>query len=413
MNEPDVFPELSAVLERATDAVEPTDEPQHAATAALARARVVRTRRRGLVAGAVAAVAVLVVWMAVGLHGVDRADPPIAPSPTVPAIPAAAVQATWDPRTDVDLPQRDTVLPAVIDPPTGAPALPLSTAARLVLRDANDGLVLLGADGSWAAAKAPSGSAFNSVLSDDGTMLANLGAGGLFVTDVRDGDWRELELPSSPGPASYWTELGVTVQWEGNGRLLLHGHGSEVGVVDATGERPPGTDHYDTDDVQGLAPTPDGRLLVFGLGGKHQVIREVSEGSVLRSFRADALPAVHLPIATDERVVGVVNGIPQADRPTEHSGVLVLERDGYGASAYLPIAGTRFTAGIDATGFGAGDVSPLGWLDAQTVLLARVGSTGRPWSLVAWDVVSGELGLVSRGGTDTQPASVARDLVGE
>ena len=156
---------------------------------------------------------------------------------------------------------------------------------------------------------------------------------------------------------------------------------------------------------------PDGPLLVFGSTPKGSSIAELAEGEPLRSFSADELPALHLPTATDQRVVGVVNGIPQPDRPTEHSGVLVLDRDGYAATAYLPIAGTRYTPGIDSTGFGAGDISPLAWLDEQTVLLAHVPSTGRPWSLVAWDVESGELTLVSRGGPDTQPASVARDLV--
>ena len=35
-------------------------------------------------------------------------------------------------------------------------------------------------------------------LPDDGTMLASVGPRGLWVTDVRDGRWRRLELP--PGP---------------------------------------------------------------------------------------------------------------------------------------------------------------------------------------------------------------------
>ena len=405
MNEP----ELSAVLHRATDHLDPTDQPHHAATSALARARVVRNRRRGLVAGAVAAVAVLAIALAAGTQGGNRSVPPVAPpTRTVPAIEASVVQTTWDPGTATALPQRESSLPVALEPPADAVSLPLATVAQLVLRDPADGLFLLGTDGSWAKTETPSGSAFMSVLSDDGTMLANLGTNGLFVTDVRDGTWRELDLPESP--PGFWTSLGVSVGWQGNDRILLQSF-MGVGVVDVEGERPPAVESYETDKVVGVDAAPDGRLLVFGSNRKGNSITELEEGELLRSFSAGELPSLHLPIATDQRVVGVVNGIPQPDRPTEHSGVMVLDRDGYAASAYLPIAGTRYTPGIDSTGFGAGDISPLAWLDERTVLLAHVGSTGRPWSLVAWDVESGDLTLVSRGGPDTQPASLARDLV--
>ena len=404
MNEP----ELSAVLNRATDHLDPAESPHHAASSALARARVLRNRRRGVVAGAVAAVAVLAIVLTVTTQGTNRSLQPVAPAKTVPAIGAAVVQATWEPGTAADLPQRESRLPATLEPPVDAAPLPLPAAAQLVLHDADDGIFLLGADGSWARTQAPSGAALRSVLSDDGTKLANLGEQGLFVTDVRDGTWRELDLPD--GPAGFWTGLGVSVGWQGNGHLLLQSF-MGVGVIDVEGERPPEVESFGTEKVVGLDTAPDGRLLVFGSTSEGGSITELADGEPLRSFDAGELPSLHLPFATEQRVVGVVNGIPQPDRPTEHSGVLVLEREGYAASAYLPIAGTRYTPGIDSTGFGAGDISPLGWLDERTVLLAHVRSTGRPWSLVAWDVESGDLTLVSRGGPDTQPASVARDLV--
>ncbi len=409
MNESELFPELSGVLTRATDGIEPAEQPHHAASAAWARARVVRNRRRGLAAVAVAAVTVLAIAVVSGTQSLDRSNPPIAPSPTVPAIPASAVQATFDPDAALELPQRESNLPATLDPPADASVLPLPTAASLVLRDPDDAIFLLGTDGTWARTKAPSGSAHHSVLSDDGTQLANLGEEGLFVTDVRDGTWRELELPN--GPEDSWTNFAVMLRWQGNERLALASPGAGLARIEVSGGLAPSVDPSVTM-IMGLAPVSDGSLILFGRDREGAVISELVDGQESGSVDATALPDLQVPVASEARVVGIVNGIPQQDRPTEHSGVLVLEREGYAASAYLPIAGTRYTPGI-SIGFQAGDVSPIGWLDEQTVLLAHVRSTGRPWSLVAWDVESGALTLVSRGGPDTQPASVARDLVAD
>jgi len=131
MTEPDLF----SVLDRASQDVEPPMEPHHAATAALSRARTIRTRRRGLVAGGVAAVAVLAVVVATGLPDLDRSDPPIAPAPTVPVIPDSAVLPPWDPRDATELPQCASRLLATLLPPVDAGPLPLAGAARLVLSD--------------------------------------------------------------------------------------------------------------------------------------------------------------------------------------------------------------------------------------------------------------------------------------
>lgn len=408
MTDPDLF----AVLDRATDRIEPVDAPQHAAVSALNRARVVRIRRRGMLAGAVAAAAVVAVVVATSLPGNDRSDAPVDPAPsvpTVPTVPDSAVQATWEPRNAADLPQRDSILPATIEPPTDAGQLPLSGAARLVLEDGKAGLFLLGEDDTWAKAQAPSGSAYKSSLSDDGTMLANLGDGGLFVTDVSDGTWRRLELPR--GPAGAWTGLDVRVQWRGNAQLVLSNYGMGIAVVDVDGRGTPTADHFDTARIFGYTDAPDGVGLVFADGGNGAVIREVEGGAVKRSFSADALNHVWQPVATDGRVAGVVSGIPRADRPTDHSGIVVLERDGYAAMSYLPIARTTYTPGADSVAFGVGGVRPIAWLDDQTVLLTNAPTFGRPWSLVAWDVESGELSLVSAGASTVQLVGVARDLV--
>lgn len=401
--------DLFAVLDRATDGIDPADSPQHAALSALARARVVRNRRRGLVAGAVAAVLVLVVAVVTGVAGTDRGEPPVMPAPTVPAVPDSAVQTTWDPRDAGDLPQRRSVLPTEIAPRAATTGpLPLAGGARLVLADEQERLLLLGEDGTWASAEAPSGSAYVSSLSDDGTMLANAGNGELWVTDVRDGVWRQLDLP--PGPAFMWTGLDVTLTWRDDTELLLLNGGGLLGIVDLDGSGASEADINDTAHVTGVAMVPDGTELLFGTTIEGQVIREVEDGGSTRTFAASALGRFRAPLASDSRVAGLVSGIPRDDRPTDHAGVLVLNRTGYAAQAYLPIAGTKYTPGVGIAE-SANGVRPVAWLDDDTLLLDHSTSLGRPWSLVAWDVETGELSLVSSGGSGTWLRAVAGDLV--
>ncbi|GAB3763620.1 hypothetical protein FB382_001154 [Nocardioides ginsengisegetis] len=409
MTEPQQDQNLYAVLDRATDAIAPVDSPHHAAVSALARARVVRNRRRGLVAGAVAAVAVVAVALATSLPGADRSAPPIAPPTTVPAMPDSAVQDTWDPRDASQLPRRSTSLPADLDPPSDAADLPLDGPARAVLSDGDRQLHLLGADGTWAAFDAPSGSSYVTSLSEDGTMLANAGPAGVFVTDVRDGTWRELGLP--PGPASMWTGLGSSLVWVGDTRLLVRSPAAGVATVAVDGNAKPTATTFDTAMVSGVAMDPGGTEVVFGIGRDGNVIREVADGAATRSLDADALERLSLPVASADRVVGTVSGIPRDDRPTDHAGLVVLDRPSYVASAYLPIAGTTYEPGVGIAGLGVDGVRPLAWLDGSTVLLQHAPTFGEPWQLVAWDVETGELSLVASGTSRSQPVGVARDLL--
>jgi hypothetical protein len=357
----------------------------------------------------VAVVTVLAFVVATGVPGLDRSDPPIAPAPTVPAMPDSAVQATWDPRGASDLPQRASAWPTELDPPPDAPDLPLAGPARIVLGDAEDGLFLLGQDGSWAATTTPSGSAYGSALSDDGTMLASTGPQGLWVTDVRDGRWRRLELP--PGPDGIWGGIDVAVTWRGDRQVVLRSMGMGVATVDVEGSGSSTPTTYDTYALYGLAQTPDGVVIASGMD-EGPVIREVVDGSVSRTFKTGALERLWLPVASADRVVGVVDGIPRSDRPTDHAGVIVLDRrDGYAATAYLPIARTHYNPDVGMVSVGIDGLRPLAWIDDSTVLLSRAPALGRPWSLVAWDVDSGELSLLSEGGSTTRPLGVARDLV--
>ncbi len=323
-----------------------------------------------------AAVAVLAFVVATGVPGLDRSDPPIAPAPTVPAMPDSAVQPTWDPRDAGDLPQGDSALPKTLEPPPDAADLPLDGAARMLLADAEDGLFLLGQDGSWAATTTPSGWAHGSALSDDGTMLASVGPQGLWVTDVRDGRWRRLELP--PGPDGVWGRIDVTVTWRGDGQVVLQSIPMGVATVDVDGSGSSTPTTYDTYALYGLAEAPDGVAIASGMD-EGPVIREVANGSVSRTFDTGALERLWLPVASADRVVGVVDGIPRSDRPTDHAGVIVLDRrDAYAATAYLPIARTHYNPDVGIVAGGIDGLRPLAWIDDSTVLLEPGAGAGPP-----------------------------------
>ncbi|MFA6299999.1 MAG: hypothetical protein WC642_12575 [Nocardioides sp.] len=405
MNETDLF----SVLDRATDRIEPAAAPQHAAVSALARARVVRLRRRGVLAGAVAAAAVVAVVVATQAPGNDRTEPPVGPDPSEPAV----VQAAWDPQGAADLPQRESVLPVAIELPSSPLELPLSGPARLAFADGLERIHLLESDGRWGWTQAPSGSAYTTSLSDDGTMLANLGNGKLFVTDVRYGgyEWREVPLP--PGPAVYWSSPGTRLQWQGDTQLVLSSSGpGVVGVVDVDAGVSSALDLVDALQVFGYAVTPDGGGAAFAEGVDGLVIQDVEDDTVVRSVSAEALGRVWSPVANHTRVVGVVVGVPRADGPPEHPGLVVLDRDGYTATRYLPIAGKKYSPSIGNV-VDPGGVSPVAWLDDHTVLLKQGSTLGKPWTLVAWDVETGELTHVSDGPDSLQLVSAPRNLVSD
>ena len=92
-----------------------------------------------------------------------------------------------------------------------------------------------------------------------------------------------------------------------------------------------------------------------------------------------ALEHLSHPVVTEDRIAATVNGIPRQDRPTDRAGVLVADRDTYDATAYLPIAGTRYRTGIGVDT--PGGITPWGWLDGETVLLGTDPRRVAPWRL--------------------------------
>lgn len=401
--------ELYAVLDRATDAVEPIEGPQHAALSALARARVVRTRRRGLVAGAVAAVAVLAVWVAVGIHGTDRAEPPIAPSPPARGIADADVQPTFDPRAASSLPPASSVLPTRLQP-SAAGGLPSTGPVRLALAAGEDRFDLLVEDGSWVTTRSPAGETYTSGLSDDGTMLAAVGPQGLWVVDVQEGTWRQLAPPDAT--LSLWTGLGTHVSWQDDVHVVLDNTGGIL-IVPTDEGAPRERLSFDQlrFDQRAYAALGAGRAVLSGVDDSGPAVVEVADDEATRLVPAAELGTWSLPVANGERVAATSPGIVRDDRPTQHSGILVLDRGTYDAAAYLPIARTRYEPGVGVTS--AGGVRPWGWVDANTVLLGDEPNRGKDWTLTAWDVESGDLSLVATGDAEAYLVAVAADLVQE
>jgi hypothetical protein len=324
------------------------------------------------------------------------------------------VHTSWDPHSATDLPQRHSALPPVIDLPTDPGELPLSGPARLAFVDAAGRIHLLESDGRWGWTKPPGGQGLAAALSDDGTMLASLGERGLFVTDVRFGayEWRAVDLPA--GPAFGWAQLGTRIQWRGDTHVALSNLGpGDVATVAVDGGASFSPDLSDDVQVHGYAVRPGGGAVALGVGLDGEGVYELTDGNVTRHVVPPSTQRVTQPVANDTRVVGVVAGAPSSDgSPPENAGLVVLDRERYAATAYLALEGTRYTPGI-TNPVDPGGVTPVQWLDDDTVLLQQGTTFGKPWTLVAWDVETGELSLVSKGPDTLRLVGVARDLVAD
>jgi hypothetical protein len=256
---------------------------------------------------------------------------------------------------------------------------------------------------------------YATALSDDGTMLASLGEEGLFVTDVREGfyGWRQVELPDG-GPFG-WVFGGTRLHWQGDTQIDLSVHKVGVATVDVVGGDSSGPDLPDDVQVYAYAVAPGGGAVAFGQGMDGRFVNfDLEDGAVVRRVSPPSTPRVSEPVANETRVVGVVTAVPPVDGSTpEHAGLVVLEREGYSASAYLPLANTRYLQDIGNT-LNPGGVTAVDWLNDQTVLLQHApASFGKGWTLVAWDVETGELTHVSDGPGTLQLVGVARDLVAD
>jgi hypothetical protein len=391
---------LSDVLDRATDGIEPPGLSGAALTAARAR----QARRRAAVGAATAVAAVVAIVGVSELAGGsadDRPAGPASPDTSAPAAGDPAVGPSWDPRTVVDAPVRASVLPSEVLPPDLPPNVgddPMD-AAVLAWPEAGADLKLLGADGRWRCIRGTSdlvsGSADGVVrptLSDDGTQVAMAGNAGILVVDLPTGEGRTLPWPDALAPP--WDTV-PSLAWLPGGRFAVSTW-PRTWIV--------GPD--------GAVPAPYGR--------RHQEIAVDPDGTIvennyredeLRLWRDDALEGTARMSFWGERLAAGFGRVAFTGGGTTlpgDGGPLVVDTATGELLGYRPIRDPHATYSDN------GHLTALGFLDADTVvyLVGPARHVDRrivvdAWHLIAWDLESGELQRLATGSEGMQTIAVA------
>lgn len=408
---------LKELLERASD-VQPRDLVVAAERTASRRTRAARWG----VAGTVAAVAALVAGgVVVADHDPaprreDPAGPTSTGSTTSPSSPTGAAvttdadaiaQPVWDPFTLADAPQGQSALPPTLEvPATGASVLddPLPAAVLATAEEGSD-IALLSPDGQWrtvpGTADAPGAYASPMVggpaLDADGSRMAVSTEPGLLVVDVTTGDRRMLPWPKRlAGP---WDTAPALV-WRGDEVIVLHWRESWVASLDGSFERSP----YRAGYGGGLAVAPDGSLYLRDFEDRtlatwvgDEVERTVPFGWWGQRFAAG---------------YGLVAFVGGTHSGGSRGGPMVVDPATGSVLAYAPIKDPNAVYSDN------GHLTPVGFLDADTVLLqvkpARFGRDrvlDGPWYLVAWDFRSGDFERLSTGSQAWWPSAVVPALV--
>lgn len=418
--------ELRGLLERATDRIEPADLVPDALTVSAT----VRRRRHAYAAGVGVAAAVAVLAASLTLGQGERGEPSPAPSPPVPTvapmdptdpadgspeapgIPDSAVQPAWDPRELTrmsSLPMQDEVaLPAVLDPPAGAPALQdawLTAAVAAV--DTGEDLALVDPDGAWRRLAYPAEALDvawmrdSTALSSDGTRVGFTGVDGIWWHDVRGGDWHRVDYPF--GTDAEWD---VRFEFAGTEEVLVSGprNSYAVDLGDGRAEKLPFS----------LANTAASygtsvHIYVDDLGRRR--IDEWSERSIMRrSTITDSLGSLTRPATDGESLAAARGGSTggTGQDPAMWDGLIALDLDGLTTRAFLPVR-DRASYYSDNLYLGA-----LTWVDEDTVL-AGVVPRGQDWAtgtqhLFTWNVETGDLARISVLSSELRPV-LATDLL--
>lgn len=348
--------ELRDLLERATDGI----EPRGGAADALRTARRRRTRQRGTAAVLASAVAVAAVVVGVRLAtgGTGESAPPPAESPTATVLPSTApeidparTQAVWDPRGAEQLPVTDLGVPRVM------PTAPAGTIDRppVALLDDGTRILAVGADGAAVTIEPPEGvdAERTTSLAPDGTRVVVVGPTEAFWRDVNSPTWRAIQVELVPGG------LGdaIVVEWAGSSTVMLRGDGRTARVDLDTGA---------------VVTLPDGFTV------------DDSTGSVGERMSR--------PVSGRSAVAGAWSGGPRG-------GLVAVERTTGKPRALLPVRAD------------SDHLTPVAWLDDDTVAFT-VQPPGAPKEyLVTWNVETGELSRISCWLTSFR-ASLATGLLG-
>ena len=375
--------ELHALLDRATDAIEP---PTLAGTA-LRTAHRRRARRRGAAATTFAAAVVAAVVVTIAqVGGSTDSAPPVAPTSSLPSsapatsAPGPIEQAEWDPRTADDLPAaRDDLAPLVpdtIDPPAASPALADEPDVVAVLAVEEGGTVhVLTTDATWRTVPTAGGSLSVDVSPGGNRLTVDYYAGteGATVWDLATGASRVLPFPEDYRPYEHsWRFVNDDTL------LLVAGPDSwTVNAFTGAAERTP-------EPVTGLsiAVDPAGELLSSADFDEPNVLTDHAGGRARKvsMARTGRLSSLHASVTT---VVGTTyNGRPFS--------VLVADRRTLTPQTVLPIRNPD-------DNYGKGGLAVAGLAKHGTVLLrvTRIGPLGDGFNLVAWDPVSGDLSRVA------------------
>jgi hypothetical protein len=374
--------ELHDLLERATDRIESPD----LAAQALVGARRRRTTQRGLAAAGAAAVLVLVVALAGQLtRGDDHTAPPVAPTPTpsadaaatAPPIARGRIQPVWDPRGAESLPVVDLGVPRVME--SLSPGVVTRPVAVL---DDGERARLVSADGLIAALPLPDGLGRQRTvsLSPDGTKLAAVGISGAFWRTL-DGDWQRVELDDE----GQVTGEGIEVTWSPDGSsLVLRSHlaGVRVDLDTAAQDRLPMLRDYAS-----WTFAPDGTVVTTGLPG----VREWDDGEVSRETRLGPLENLQRPLVDDAALVAARGNTswPEERQPDDFDGLIALDRETLATRGFLRVP--------DQVGYyvDGGVLTPIAWLDDDTVAFTVLPEDAPKEYLLTWDVETGEISRVS------------------
>lgn len=368
--------DLRDLLELSTDAIASPGR----ADAALVGARRRRTRRRGAVVAA--AVVVVVAGVAVAGHvGGDELAPMPAPAPaptvtvsSAPGIPAARVATRWDPRdaegravVDLGVPRvMETLTPGPVDRPVAV--LDDGSSARLV---SADGLV---AD---LAVPPGLGSSRTVTLSPDGTRLAAVGVSGFFWRGL-DGDWQRVDV------GDHSIGEGIEVTWApDSSSLVLRSHlaGTHVDLTSGAVQRWTMLRNHES---WGFAP--DGSVVTTG----RPSVREWSGDTVTRETGLGPLDNLQRPAVGDASLAAARSGWDRPrTSPADADGLVALERGSLRTRGLLPVPGDG-SSYVDG-----GNLTPIDWLDDDTVLFTVLPEGAPKRYLMTWDVTSGDISRIS------------------
>lgn len=348
MTGPHDLHELHDLLDLATDRVESTG----LAPAALAAAHRRRRTRRAVVASAAVAVVIAGAALAGRIGGAPSSEPEPAPSPSTaiaPEIAADRIQPVWDPRGAEGQPVVELGVPRVMES-----LVPGAVTRPVAVLDDGSRTLLVSADGAYADLALPEGlGAQRTVsLSPDGSRLAAVGLSGFFWRSL-DGEWQRVILDEEDRV----TGEGITVTWAADSSSIVL-RGSGYVQVD-----------LDTGEQRVLAgvrePVPDALL-----GPLENLQRPIVGYSSIAAARANV-------------------SWPEVRQADDYDGLIALDRGTLETRGFLRVP--------DQSGYyvDGGVLTPVTWLDGDTVAFTVLPKDAPKEYLMTWDVETGEVSRVS------------------